>query len=373
MDQAELSIRLVLQGVADALAVRPPEPFLFVQRADLWSHEFAGRNAHAGQQRVGLHGFPHAGTKVPQHLAVGVGTAQSVFAFLGEQERVPGEPVHVHAPVLGHLQYLAPEGDLLLDRHPFYHLGVPEEFRLEHVLTAVRKVLVEHRAAAPEHVRQGDIRILGNLDDAGERIQTPQREHVEPIARHLVEELAPKLAAPHFGDIRLGRVAVVRVTRGAQVERDIELDAALRDVRLVLAGFQSRERAQPDRLGHVQPAVEQPRAIRAHHAHRAAIAFDTVALRNALAPDEQFDQLGSIDAGCPRGPLDFIDHEPRSRGGGLAAELRQTLGTVNVRKDRQRAKPRGGKNPVADVRFRVHIVLCQLGSSEKRRRFHFHS
>ena len=51
------------------------------------------------------------------------------------------------------------------------------------------------------------------------------------MAGHVVEEVPPELHAPHFRDILLRGVAGIGVAGGAEIERDVELDAALGDVR----------------------------------------------------------------------------------------------------------------------------------------------
>jgi hypothetical protein len=94
-------------------------------------------------------------------------------------------------------------------------------------------------------------------------MQVPKRKDVEPVPRHFIEELAPERLAPHLGDVRLEGVAVVRVTRCPQIERDIELDAALRDVWPLFVVRQTIERAQSDRLGDVQSAIHGAHAVAA--------------------------------------------------------------------------------------------------------------
>ena len=141
------------------------------------------------------------------------------------------------------------------------------------------------RRRAPD-VIQRDVRKLRHLHDAGEGMETPEREDVEAVTRHVVEELAPEVHAPHFRDVRLRRVGGVGVARRAQIERDVELDAALRDVRRVVGVLQRVERARANRLRDVQPAIHRAGGISPAHRDGAVCVVvlhaDAVTLRNGF-------------------------------------------------------------------------------------------
>ena len=79
-------------------------------------------------------------------------------------------------------------------------------------------------------VGERHLRVLGDLHQRRKRTQAPQRQHVETVPRHFVQKLAPEIKAPHLRDVVLRRIRRVAVTGRAQVERDVELDAATGDV-----------------------------------------------------------------------------------------------------------------------------------------------
>src|SRR5574340_820626 len=104
------------------------------------------------------------------------------------------------------------------------------------------------------------------------------------MARHGVEKLAPEIEAPHLGDVRLGGVAGVGVTGGAEVEGDVELDAAAGDVGWVagVADFV----AEAEGLGEVEAAVHRAGGVGGEDRGGLATAADAVRLRGAGAPRE---------------------------------------------------------------------------------------
>ena len=201
-------------------------------------------------------------------------------------EDVPGEEIDPNAPVGGVLHDPAPELDLLVNGHALHHLVVGEHGRADHVAARKAEGVIELGAGAPDIV-QRDLGKLRHLDQRREGMKAPEREHVVAVACHRVEELRPELALPHHGDVRLRGVGAVRVARRAQIERDVELDAALRDVRPVVGILQRVERARANRLRDIQPAIHRAGGIGPAHRDDAAATLllhtDAVALRGGIA------------------------------------------------------------------------------------------
>ncbi|OPZ23022.1 MAG: hypothetical protein BWZ10_00084 [candidate division BRC1 bacterium ADurb.BinA364] len=207
-----------------------------------------------------------------------------MLAFGPEEKRVPGEPVDIDSPIPGVLHHGAPEGDLFVDGYPADDLGAFEQPRLEHIGAAMAERFVEQFEPGAQHIVERDVGIFGHFDDRGEGMQVPQRQHVVSLPGHLVEHFAPEVHAPHFGDVFLGGVGIVRIARRAQIERDIEFDSALLDVRSALAFGQRVERAQADRLGDVESAIHRARGVGARDADRLRTGpLDPVSLRRSLA------------------------------------------------------------------------------------------
>src|ERR1051326_7785532 len=94
-------------------------------------------------------------------------------------------------------------------------------------------------------------------------MQIPQRERVEALPCHLVKEFTPEIHAPHFCNIRLRRIAAIGIGRSPAVERNIELDSALRDVwRMVgIAGL--ADHALADGFGEIEAAVHSAVSVSA--------------------------------------------------------------------------------------------------------------
>ncbi len=85
------------------------------------------------------------------------------------------------------------------------------------------------------------------------------------MARQFVEEGAPEIEAPHLGNILLRGVARIGIARGAHIQRDVELDAAPRDVGRVVGIAQRVQRIQADGFGEVEAAVHGARGVRGQH------------------------------------------------------------------------------------------------------------
>ena len=71
-----------------------------------------------------------------------------------------------------------------------------------------------------------------------EWMEAPQREYVVAIASHRIEVVDPEVALPYFRNVCLSSVGAVGVTGGSQIERNVELDPAPRDMRLVVRVLQ---------------------------------------------------------------------------------------------------------------------------------------
>lgn len=213
-------------------------------------------------------------------LVVEVGR-DPVLSVGAKGEDVPSENVSADAAVGGLLHDPAPEFNLLVDGDALYHFVVGKHGRPNHVRAPKVKGIIELHARAPDVV-QRDLGKLRHLHQRGEGMQAPKREHVVAIARQRIEIVGPKCALPHFRDVGLRGVGGVAVARGAQIEREVELDAALRDVRLVVGVLQRVERTRANRLCDVQPAVHGARGIGGAHGDGAESAFllhaDAVAL-----------------------------------------------------------------------------------------------
>ena len=254
VDQAELASWLYTQGIPNAFAVGPPEPALLGEFPLEIAHVLSGRDADAGEQRIGEDQLADAGAEVVDGLQVGLVGGDAVLPLGAEGEDVPGEQVHANAPVRGVLHDLAPEPDLVLDRHRPNGLEVGESLRAHHVIAAVRIGFVQADRGALD-VGERHVGILGHFHHRREGVEAPQREHVVAVARHLVEELAPEVERPHLGDVGLRRVGVVRVARRAGVERGVELDAALLDAGRMIGVAETGQRPQPQGFGDVEAAV----------------------------------------------------------------------------------------------------------------------
>ena len=126
------------------------------------------------------------------------------------------------------------------------------------------------------------------------------------MPRHFVEEVAPEIEAPHLGDVLLRRVAGIGIARRAHVERDVELDAALRDVRRVVGIAQAVQRIEADGFGQVESAVHGAGGVAGQHRVRAA---------RGLLLDAN--RVGLGRAGARRGHAELRGH---ARGGGARGQ-----------------------------------------------------
>ena len=86
-------------------------------------------------------------------------------------------------------------------------------------------------------------------------MQVPERERVEALPRHLVKQFVPEIHAPHFGNIRLRRIAAIGIGGGSAVERNVEFDSSLRDVRRVVGIAGLADRVEADGFRDIEAAV----------------------------------------------------------------------------------------------------------------------
>ncbi len=278
-------------------------------------HALAGGDAHAGEQRVGLHRLPHAGAEILfRDLAAQV-VGDAVLALGTKGEDVPGEEIDLNAAVGGVLHDPAPELDLLVHGHALHHLVVGEHFRADHVAAGEAEGVIELGAGAPDVV-QGDLGKLRHLHQRRKGMEAPKREHVVAVARHRIEERGPELALPHLGDVRLRGVGAVGVAGRAEIERDVELDAAPRDVGFLVGILQRVERAGANRLGDVQPAIHRASGIGPAHRDDAAPAL--VLHANAVALSGGFGVFFDGDGNASRIRVIAQSH---AFGGGLTADF----------------------------------------------------
>ena len=178
----------------------------------------------------------------------------------------------------GVLHDLPPEPDLLVDGHFFDNLDVAQVERLS--LGAAVHVEAEVHSALflPPDVIERHVGKFRHFDDGRERVEVPQREHVVALAHHFIEVLVPEVHAPHLGNVVLRRVAVVGVAGCAPVRRDVELDAAGLDVGRMRALLHPDQRAQADRLSHIQATVHGAVGVAADYADLAIGPVNLVAL-----------------------------------------------------------------------------------------------
>jgi hypothetical protein len=101
----------------------------------------------------------------------------------------------------------------------------------------------------------------GTFTIEGKGMQVPQRHHVVAVARQLVEIFAPEIEIPDRGDVGLCAVAHVGVAGRAQVERDVELGAAQRQVRIAIGVGHGVDAARADLLGEFESAVHRAAGV----------------------------------------------------------------------------------------------------------------
>ena len=85
------------------------------------------------------------------------------------------------------------------------------------------------------------------------------------MTRHFVNEFAPKIERPHFGNVRLGRIGIIGIARCADVQWNIELDTALGDVWRMYGVNHLFQALQPYSLGNVQTAIHGTIGVSANH------------------------------------------------------------------------------------------------------------
>jgi hypothetical protein len=263
VDEPEFSVGGVFQAVADALAVGLPQPLLLGHFLEAGGrHALAGSDAEAREERIGLDRFADRGAEIRDRVGRRFFVGETVFAGGSEHEDVPGEEIDVHAPILRELHHVAPEADFFVDGDFFDDL-VLRQHRGRHEIVAVAvEVCVEPGGGAPDIV-ECDLGELRDFHDARKGIQRPQRDHVVTVAGHIAEELPPKIQAPHFREVGLRGVAGIGVAGRAEIERDIEFDAALRDVRGVGGILERIQSAGADRFGEIEAAIHDAGGIAA--------------------------------------------------------------------------------------------------------------
>ncbi len=217
----------------------------------------------------------HRSPQVIDGLLVGLLRGDAVFPFRAVHENIPGEPVHLDATMVRVLHHAAPEADLLIDGHLLDDLEFRHHHRTEHIIAAGGEGVVKGNGGALD-VLQRDVGILGDLHDGREGMQVPEGQDVEAMPRHFIQKLAPEVEAPHFADVLLRGVAVVGVTGGADVQRDVELDASAVDMGRVVGIGGRGERSQADGLGEVEAAVHGARRVAAQDDEGCAVLADGI-------------------------------------------------------------------------------------------------
>jgi hypothetical protein len=239
MDEGDLAVGRVAgtgrvfrvgHRIGNAQPVGVPSPLLFLRVVDFF-HVFAGGQPHARQQWIGVaqgtHGFPEivlgdlVGGRVRNPVAAGLRAMH---------KNIPRHDVTFDAAILRVLHDPAPEGDLLLDGH----LLQRREFPRLIIHVQAREGGIPHRSGFPLHIRECHVGILRHAHHRGERMQTPERKQIHAMPRHVIEHPGPEVGFPHIRDVGLRGIRIIRVTRRTGVQRDVELDAALLQIRIRL-------------------------------------------------------------------------------------------------------------------------------------------
>ena len=155
-----------------------------------------------------------------------------MLSFGGADKDVPVVDVDVNAAVFGILKHLLPKRDLLIDRHLLDNAQMG--WVLDAFVPPPHVRLGIDDARVDRDVIQSHVLIAGNLDHRRIRMQVPQREQVVAISGHIVQVVLPEVELPHGHDIRLRGIAGIVIARRPRVQRDIELDASVFDVRPAL-------------------------------------------------------------------------------------------------------------------------------------------
>ena len=187
-----------------------------------------------------------------------------MLALCAKREDVPRKNVQPDSTVGGLLHDPTPEVDLLVDRHPTDDLMVCEHRGPHHVGARHAERIVELHPRPPD-ITQRNIRKLRDTHHRGKGVEAPERDHVVAVTRHRIEKVGPEAAIPHLGDVGLGGIRTVRVARRPQIERNVELDAALSDVRTMVGVFQPVDRACLNGLRHVQTTIHGTNRIDTTH------------------------------------------------------------------------------------------------------------
>src|SRR6185312_15170819 len=143
VDEAELAPRLVLERVANPLAIGLPQPGLVVEGPLPAVHVLARGDSDPRQQWIGFDRLAHARPEISNRRGIVAILAQAVLALGPPYKDIPGKPVDLDASIAGVLHDLAPEADLLVDGHLPDDLDVPQPERLRH-LAAVHAEPIIH-------------------------------------------------------------------------------------------------------------------------------------------------------------------------------------------------------------------------------------
>ena len=127
-------------------------------------HVLARRDPDPRQQRISSDRFAHACAEVSHGFRIVSVLRETVSALRAPDEDVPGEPVNVDTAVFRVLHDLAPEADLVVDRHVVDNRNLPELERLRHDLAVHVEVEIERFAIAP-HIAERNLWVFGHFND----------------------------------------------------------------------------------------------------------------------------------------------------------------------------------------------------------------
>lgn len=192
---------------------------------------------------------------------------------------------------------------------------VGEHFFEDEASPGETEIVIKFGFGVPDVV-EGDFGELGHLHHGGEGMQAPKREHVVAMTRHGIEVVDPEIPLPYLRDVRLRGIGAVGVARSAQIERNIELDASLLDVRFVFGAFEAVECSKTDGLSDVEATIHRAAGISSEH--RDAAFFTLVLNADAVALCGCFGVL--LDGDGNAGRIRIIT-QSYALGRGLAANL----------------------------------------------------
>src|SRR6267378_620309 len=143
MNQPEFSLRLLLQRVADALAISFPEPLLLGHAAHVLTHIFTSGDAESREQRIRLDGLTHAVAKILDGAWRTRVAADAILAFGSIEKCVPGEPINIHAAILCQSHDVAPKVNFLRDGQFLHHLVMRKQFRADKIPAAAIELRIQ--------------------------------------------------------------------------------------------------------------------------------------------------------------------------------------------------------------------------------------